>query len=58
MRFTSFIARRSKGKIGLTINDKRNHVLKIQEIFLATLAFYNHSSIFSFVDGPNPTIVV
>ena len=35
-----------KGKIGLTIQGKRNHVLKIQGIFLAILAFFvNHSTI-------------
>ena len=37
----------SKGKIGLTIKDKRNHVLKIQGILLAILAFFvNNSEIF------------
>ena len=30
----------SKGKIWLIIKDKRNHVLKIQGIFLAFLAFF------------------
>ena len=30
----------SKGKIGLIIKDKRNHVLKIQGILLAILAFF------------------
>ena len=35
-----------KGKIGLTIKGKRNHVLKIQGIFLAILAFLvNHLTI-------------
>ena len=35
-----------KGKIGLTIKGKRNHVLKIQGIFLDILAFFvYHSSI-------------
>ena len=38
----------SKGKIGLMIKDKRNHVLKIQGILLAILAFFfvNNSEFF------------
>ena len=35
-----------KGKIGLTIKGKRNHVLKIQGIFLAILAFFVNNSEF------------
>ncbi len=31
---------RSKGKTGLTIKAKQNHVLKIQGILLAILAFF------------------
>ena len=42
----------SKGKIVVTIKGKRNDVLKIQEIFLAILAFLCESSkyLFLFVD--------
>ena len=41
----------SKGKIGLTIKAKRNHVLKIQGILLAISAFFvNNSEFFEFVD--------
>ena len=36
----------SKGKIGLIIKDKRNHVLKIQGILLAILAFLVNKSDF------------
>ena len=37
---------RSKGKTGLTIKAKRNHVLKIQGILLAILAYFVNNSDF------------
>ena len=51
-----------KGKIGLTIKGKRNHVLKIQGIFLAILAFFGKSFNYYFdmwtFFGQKPTILV